>query len=71
MSQGEEPLASLEEEDESAEDDSTQDEQEVAEADSEDDSDEPDVLLTEAGNVLIDALVLKEQRFAVHSPKEE
>jgi carboxyl-terminal processing protease len=29
--------------------------------------DEHDVLLTEAGNVLVDALLLKQQRFAVHS----
>tara|TARA_R110002110_G_scaffold213154_3_gene426308 strand:+ start:43285 stop:45420 length:2136 start_codon:yes stop_codon:yes gene_type:complete len=29
----------------------------------------PDVLLTEAGNVLVDALLLRQQRFAQHSPR--
>ena len=52
-------MASLEddapdEEDESL-DDATTDEEEL-----------PDVLLTEAGNVLVDALLLKQRAFAVH-----
>jgi carboxyl-terminal processing protease len=59
IARGEEPLASLEddapdEEDESL-DDATTDEEEL-----------PDVLLTEAGNVLVDALLLKQRAFAVH-----
>lgn len=36
-------------------------------ADSEDKR--PDVLLTEASNVLVDALILRQQRFAQHSPR--
>ena len=31
---------------------------------------EPDVLLTEAGNVLVDVLLLKQQRFAVHDKQK-
>ena len=32
---------------------------------------EPDVLLTEAGNVLVDMLLLKERAYAVHTPGDE
>jgi carboxyl-terminal processing protease len=43
-----------------------EDEEEDEEADPKD-----DVLLMEAGNVLVDALLLKQQRFAVHSQESE
>jgi hypothetical protein len=29
------------------------------------------VLLTEAGNILVDALLIKERRFAVHTPEAD
>ncbi|WP_239017366.1 carboxy terminal-processing peptidase [Seongchinamella sediminis] len=66
VARGEEPLASLDEDDE---DEGAADE--LASADSSDDSnagedEEPDVLLSEAGNVLVDALVLKQQRYAAN-----
>jgi len=60
IARGEEPLASLEDDapdvDDESLDDATTDEEEL-----------PDVLLTEAGNVLVDALLLKQQAFAVHT----
>ncbi len=65
---GEEPLASLEDdEDADAED------PELAAVEEEEDEagDEPDVLLTEAGNVLVDVLLLKDRAYAVHTPPEE
>ncbi len=66
---GEEPLASLEEEEEL---DESEAEDEGATAELEDEGeDDTDVLLTEAGNVLVDALVLKQQRYAAHSGDEE
>ncbi len=75
---GEEPLASLDEEDEVAEeigeDLEASEEAEVdlvAEAEEEDKAEEPDVLLTEAGNVLVDVLLLKQRAYAVHTPAEE
>ncbi len=78
VAQGEEPLTSL---DETDEDEEASDEAELADADTDTASDEesaeaeeddtPDVLLTEAGNVLVDALVLKQQRYAAHTPAEE
>jgi carboxyl-terminal processing protease len=75
---GEEPLASLDEEEEEAtseveiadaDTDPASAEGEEEEAESEDDT--PDVLLSEAGNVLVDAVILKRQRFAAHTPEEE
>ncbi|QFU75890.1 peptidase S41 [Halioglobus maricola] len=75
---GEEPLTSLDDEetDEEASDGEEASTDEVADADSEaateeEDEDDSDVLLTEAGNVLVDALVLKQQRYAAHSPAPE
>ncbi|AQA19005.1 peptidase S41 [Halioglobus japonicus] len=72
---GEEPLTSLDEEEETDEDASDETaESEVADAESDeatDEEDDNDVLLTEAGNVLVDALVLKQQRYAAHSPPAE
>ena len=61
---GEELLTSLDDEevDEEDADAAVEDEEEEEEADPKD-----DVLLMEAGNVLVDALLLKQQRFAVHS----
>ena len=65
---GEELLASLDDEeaDEEDADAAVEDEEEDEEADPKD-----DVLLMEAGNVLVDALLLKQQRFAVHSQESE
>lgn len=72
---GEEPLTSLDEEEETDEDASDETaESEVADSESDeatDEEDDNDVLLTEAGNVLVDALVLKQQRYAAHSPPAE
>lgn len=77
-SKGEEPLASLDDKDDTDEPDSESDAETdaedtdlVAEAAEEDEADEPDVLLTEAGNVLVDALLLKERAYAVNTPSEE
>lgn len=77
VAKGEEPLASLDEEDEPGEASeeaaetlaSADTEAESDEAEAEDD--EPDVLLTEAGNVLVDALVLKQQRYAANVRPEK
>jgi carboxyl-terminal processing protease len=70
---GEELLTSLDEDEEEA-DDTAGDEDaigdEVAANDSAED-DAPDVLLTEAGNVLVDALLLKQRAYAVHTPATE
>ena len=65
---GEELLTSLDDEevDEEDADAAVEDEEEEEEADPKD-----DVLLMEAGNVLVDALLLKQQRFAVHSQDTE
>lgn len=64
---GEEPLASLEEDEEGVE--AEGDGADLASEEEEDD--EPDVLLSEAGNVLVDALVLKQQRFALNAGEKE
>jgi carboxyl-terminal processing protease len=57
---GEELLTSLE---------SDEDEESDADAEdaAEDEDDEPDVLLTEAGNILVDALILKRQAYAINT----
>ena len=70
---GEEPLASLEEDEEEADAETIEDadSEDSAELASETEDEAPDVLLTEAGNVLVDALVLKQQRFAVHAGQKE
>ncbi len=60
-SKGEEPLASLEEEPVDTEDPDL-----VVEEDKK--SDEPDVLLTEAANVLVDVVLLKNRAFAASGP---
>lgn len=72
---GEEPLASLDELDEEEEADAAaldgEDPDQVAEVVEETETgaeDEPDVLLTEAGNVLVDVLLLKQRAYAVHTP---
>ena len=62
---GEELLTSLEQDDE-ADEDELSEEHDIGE----DDEDENDVLLTEAGNVLADVLLLKEQRYALHNEEE-
>ena len=69
---GEEPLASLDEEEEVEEDQEAVEEggaDLVAEEEAE--SEEPDVLLSEAGNVLVDVLLLKERAYAVHTPEKK
>jgi carboxyl-terminal processing protease len=80
LATGEEPLTSLDDdEDEVDEDAATSDTDEadaggdidsaLASAEEEEDEEEEakDVLLTEAGSVLVDALLLKQQRYAVHN----
>ena len=65
---GEELLTSLEEEDE---EELEEQEEEVSESletvDAEEEDESEDVLLTEAGNVLVDVLILKKERYAVHN----
>lgn len=63
---GEELLTELEDDAQEDETDESAVEDETAE---EEEEDEKDVLLTEAGNVLVDALLLKRQRFAARSEK--
>jgi carboxyl-terminal processing protease len=63
---GEEPLASFD--DEAGEEEAGEDE---AAADGEEEEDEADVLLSEAGNILVDALLMRKQAYAIHSPEEE
>ncbi|MFU8764150.1 MAG: carboxy terminal-processing peptidase [Haliea sp.] len=58
---GEEPLAALQE-------DFLEEDEELDEEAADAVNKRPDVLLTEAGNVLVDALLLRQQRFAQHSP---
>lgn len=71
---GEELLSSLDDEEADDEADAEADAESEhghdIELASEEDEDEPDVLLTEASNVLVDALVLKQQRFAAHAAQE-
>ena len=69
LAKGEEPLESLDEEDPELEEGETEPEPDplADEADSEED----DILLTEAGNVLVDALLIKERRFAAHTPESD
>ena len=43
----------------------------MAEEEAEAETEEPDVLLSEAGNVLVDMLLLKQRAYAVHTPEEE
>jgi carboxyl-terminal processing protease len=73
VAQGEEPLASLDEDETEEPTDAETDASSEADIDEagEEDEDNIDVLLTEAGNVLVDALVLKQQRYAVHSGQQE
>lgn len=84
VAQGEEPLDSLDDEEETDEETDGEsvadadaeiaaDDESVADAEVEVEADEEeeatDVLLTEAGSVLVDALILKQQRYALHSPE--
>ncbi|MEM8660026.1 MAG: carboxy terminal-processing peptidase [Pseudomonadota bacterium] len=82
---GEEQLASLDEDEsddaselieegaggDSAAVEGSVDEEVLADASEDADSDEPDVLLTEAGNVLVDVLLINERAFAINAPAEE
>ena len=61
---GEELLTSLDEEA------GETDEETETDLDAEEQDPKDDVLLMEAGNVLADALIIKRQRFAAHSPEE-
>jgi carboxyl-terminal processing protease len=63
---GEELLTSLDEEDEETDEETESD----LDAEAEEQDPKDDVLLMEAGNVLADALIIKRQRFAAHSPEE-
>ncbi|WP_240725085.1 carboxy terminal-processing peptidase [Mangrovimicrobium sediminis] len=70
---GEEPLKELEEEADEEDGDSLAAAEEAAEEDADAEASEEeadDVLLSEAGNVLVDALVLKQQRYAMHTPEQ-
>jgi carboxyl-terminal processing protease len=68
LAKGEEPLKSLEDQISSEEE---EDESALDPLSGEDDSEEDDILLTEAGNVLVDALLIKKRRFAAHTPESE
>jgi carboxyl-terminal processing protease len=74
-SKGEELLTSLDEEEEASDDEEAGDDEAAAEVAAEEEEDEDelqDVLLTEAGNVLVDALLLKQRAFALNSsPADE
>jgi carboxyl-terminal processing protease len=59
-------LTSLDEEDEETDEETESD----LDAEAEEQDPKDDVLLMEAGNVLADALIIKRQRFAAHSPEE-
>ena len=63
---GEELLTALEDDEETDETDSEEVDSAASEAE-----EEPDVLLTEAGNVLVDVLLLKQRRFAANSPAKK
>ena len=84
-SRGEEPLASLDEEDTSEESEDTTGDVELADGEraqdslgvtdysaeeTEEEEDNTDVLLSEAGNILVDTLVLKQRAFALNSSAE-
>ncbi|KGE03521.1 carboxy terminal-processing peptidase [Pseudohaliea rubra] len=61
---GEEPLTSFDEE--------PDDEETLAEAgDTEDGEEAEDVLLDEAGNILVDALLMRKQAYAIRSPEKD
>lgn len=67
---GEEPLASLDEETADGEEvDPDAEAQETADASDLDERD--DVLLTEAGNILIDTLLMREQAYAANAKKDD
>jgi carboxyl-terminal processing protease len=65
---GEEPLASLDEEEPEEE---PEEEAPVDEAAESEEEETPDVLLTEAGNVLVDALLQRQRAYAVHTQDKE
>ena len=67
---GEELLTSLDEEAGETDEETESDLDAEAEAEAEEQDPKDDVLLMEAGNVLADALIIKRQRFAAHSPEE-
>ncbi len=67
---GEELLTSLDEEAGETDEETESDLDADAEAEAEEQDPKDDVLLMEAGNVLADALIIKRQRFAAHSPEE-
>jgi carboxyl-terminal processing protease len=63
---GEELLTSLENDDSADLDEDSLPEEELAP-----DDNTPDVLLTEAGNILVDTLLIRKQAYAVHTPSEK
>ena len=67
---GEELLTSLDEEAGETDEETESDLDAEAESEAEEQDPKDDVLLMEAGNVLADALIIKRQRFAAHSPEE-
>jgi carboxyl-terminal processing protease len=63
---GEEPLESFDTEPAAETEDNTA----ALAADDDEEDDDRDVLLREAGHILVDALLMREQAYAVHSPPE-
>jgi len=69
---GEEPLASLDDDDAGEEEDDSADGIAATDAEAQDDEDEvDDVLLTEAGQILVDTLLMREPSYAVNAEKED
>jgi carboxyl-terminal processing protease len=66
---GEEPLASLDEDEPETDEAADEDAETDAAADA--DEEDIDVLLTEAGNVLVDSLVLRQRAYAARTPETE
>ena len=68
---GEEPLASLDEDEPENDEAADEDAETDSDADADADEEEIDVLLTEAGNVLVDSLVLRQRAYAARTPETE
>ncbi|TCO78249.1 carboxy terminal-processing peptidase [Chromatocurvus halotolerans] len=69
---GEEPLASLDDDDRGEEDENSSDGLAAADADPDENKDEvDDVLLTEAGHILVDTLLMREPSYAVNAKKKD
>jgi len=71
QARGEELLASFDEAEGETDEAAEGEDDSVTAGGEEEEEEETDVLLTEAGNVLVDALLLKDRRFAAHTPEKE